>query len=319
MAKGTALIFGVSGQDGAYLARLLLDKGYVVHGVSRDADAQPFQRLRALGIRDRIVTHSASMLDGSSLRQLLLDTNPGEIYNLAGLSSVALSFASAEAAATSIRDAHCLLLENVRDATPQARVYHSASSECFAEMPAGEAADESTPFQPRSPYATAKAEAHRETIAFRERYGLFAVSALVFNHESPLRDEHFLTRKLVTGASAAARGLLDGKLHLGALSVSRDWGYAPEYVDAMWRMLQQKEAADCVLATGESHSVEELAAAIFAAFGLDHRDHVISHPNLLRPSDTTYSRGNPSRAHHNLGWTAHTKFPALVERLIETV
>ncbi|MEA2570730.1 MAG: GDPmannose 4,6-dehydratase [Acidobacteriota bacterium] len=307
----------MSGQDGAYLARLLLEKNYVVHGVSRDARRQPFTRLHRLGIRESIVTHTASSLERDALRAVIDRVRPDEIYNLAGLSSVAQSFEAAENAVESIAGAQQLLLDAVRESGAPIRIYHSASSDCFGEVPRGSAADESTPFAPRSPYAAAKAEAHRITVDYRERYGLYAVSAIVCNHESPLRGEQFVTKKIVAAAAAAARGTLDGKLHLGDLSASRDWGYAPEYVDAMWRMLQQAQPADFVIATGESHTVEELCAAAFAAFGLDHREHVVSDPAFFRPSDIHYSRGNPSRAREQLGWEAKTKFAELVRLLAD--
>jgi GDPmannose 4,6-dehydratase len=317
LSKKTALIFGVSGQDGAYLARLLLEKNYDVHGASRDAARQPFARLHVLGIRERVVVHTASMSDGLELRRLIDDVRPDEIYNLAGLSSVAESFAAAEDATASIAGAQQLLLDAVRDSGAPARVYHSASSDCFGDLARGSAADEQTPFAPRSPYAQAKADAHRITAEYRRRFGLFAVSAVVCNHESPLRGEAFVTKKIIAAAAAASRGTLAGKLRLGDLSASRDWGYAPEYVDAMWRMLQQEQPADYVLATGESHTVEELAATAFAAFGLDHRDHITTDPALLRPSDIHYSRGNPTRARECLGWQAQTKFADLVRLLAD--
>ncbi|MEA2463088.1 MAG: GDPmannose 4,6-dehydratase, partial [Acidobacteriota bacterium] len=317
LANGTALIFGVSGQDGAYLSRLLLGKGYAVHGVSRDPHRQPFARLHALGIRERVVMHQSSMRDGDELRRLLDEVQPDEIYNLAGLTSVAQSFDAAETAAASIAGAHQLLLRSLRLSGARSRLYHAASSDCFGDLEPGTAADESTPFAPRSPYAAAKAEAHRLTVDYRERFGLYAVSALVCNHESPLRGEQFVTSKVVAAAAAASRGTLAGKLHLGDLSVCRDWGYAPEYVDAMWRMLQQEQPADYVIATGESHSVEELVAAAFTAFGLEHRDYVVSDPTLLRPADIRYSRGNPTRAREHLGWQAQTRFADLVQLLAD--
>ena len=313
----TALVLGVSGQDGAYLSRLLLERGYTVHGTSRDAAAQPFAGLHALGIRDRVVTHSQSMRDAADLRRLLDDVRPDEIYNLSGLSSVAHSFADPVMARESIAGAQQMLLDVVREVGAKSRVYHSASSECFGDRPAGSASDEETPFSPRSPYAEAKAEAHRTTVRYREEHGLYAVSGIVCNHESPLRGERFVTRKIIAAAAAIAAGRGNGKLAVGDLSVSRDWGYAAEYVEAMWLMLQQDEPADYVLATGESHTVEDLAAAAFAAFGLDHREHTRVDPTLFRPSELRYSRGNPARARKRLGWEARTKFAALVALLAE--
>jgi GDPmannose 4,6-dehydratase len=313
----TALILGVSGQDGAYLSRLLLNHRYAVHGTSRDPHGQPFTGLHTLGIRDRVVTHPASMRDPDELRRLIEQLRPDEIYNLSGLSSVAHSFADPALARESIADAQRMLLEVVRTAAPRTRVYHSASSECFGDRPPGSASDESTPFVPRSPYAEAKAEAHRTTVEYRDRYGLYAVSGIVSNHESPLRSDRFVTKKLIAAAAAVAAGRAQGKVAMGDLSVSRDWGYAAEYVEAMWLMLQQDTPADYVLATGEAHTVEELAAAAFAEFGLDHREHITIDPTFFRPTDLHYSRGNPTRARERLGWAARTKFAALVRLLAE--
>lgn len=285
-----------------------------MHGVSRDAARQPFTRLHALGIREQVTTHTASTVDRDALAKLIDAVAPHEIYNLAGLSSVAQSFNDANGAATSIAGAQQTLLDVVRDCD-DIRVYHSASSDCFGDLAPGSAADERTPFAPRSPYAAAKADAHRITHEYRDRFGLFAVSAIVCNHESPLRGAEFVTAKIVAAASAAARGNLTGKLHLGDMTASRDWGYAPEYVEAMWRMLQKDSPADYVLATGESHTVGEFAQATFAAFGLDHREHVVSDASLLRPADIHYSRGNPARAKNELRWIAETRFQKLVEIL----
>jgi len=310
----TALILGVSGQDGAYLAQLLVAKGYLVHGTSRDAAAHPFTRLELLGIRGLVLTHTLATTDRDAVRRLLAAVRPDEIYNLSGLSSVARSFTDPASAWASITDAHALLLESARELVPAARIYHSASSECFGDLGFGAAADERTPFAPLSPYAEAKAAAHRVTEEFRAR-GLFACSGIVFNHESPLRPETFVTRKIVAGAAAIAAGLAH-ELPLGDLSASRDWGYAAEYVDAMWRMLQQREPADFVLATGESRTVEDFAAAAFEEFGLDHRRHVTVDRSLLRRAELRYSRGDASRAKRILGWEARTRFRDLVRLLV---
>jgi GDPmannose 4,6-dehydratase len=305
----TALILGVSGQDGAYLSEFLLAKNYAVHGTSRDATRNDFARLHILGIRDRIATHSVSTTDRAAVRHVLAAVRPDEIYNLGGLSSVALSFRDPDAARASIADAQLLLLESVREIVPSARVYHSASSECFGDIPEGSAACEETPFAPRSPYAEAKAAAHGATVEYRDRHGLHASSGILFNHESPLRGETFVTKKIV---DAARHGR---KVSLGDLSASRDWGYAPEYAEGMWRMLQQREPGDFVIATGESHTVEEFASAAFAELGRDHREYVSTDPSLVRPNELHYSRGNPFRARTVLGWEARTKFHALVHCL----
>jgi GDPmannose 4,6-dehydratase len=311
-----ALIFGVSGQDGAYLSRLLLDRGYEVHGVSRDAESQSFRRLVTLGIRERVVTHSAAARDFRELLQLIGGIRPDEIYNLAGQSSVGLSFSQPVETMDSIAQATLVMLEVIRYLNLPVRLYNSASSECFGEMPLNYASDESTPFFPRSPYATAKAAAHWTTVNYREAYGIYACSGILFNHESPLRSERFVTRKIFTAAAEIAAGA-KRRLTLGRLDVSRDWGYAVEYVDAMWRMLQQDKPQDFVIATGESHTLEELTAAAFAQFNLDWHDHVDIDPSLFRASEIAHSRGNPEKAKRVLDWEAETKFDELVRVLAD--
>jgi GDPmannose 4,6-dehydratase len=311
-----ALIFGVSGQDGAYLSRLLLERGYEVHGVSRDAESQSFRRLVALGIRDRVVTHSAAARDFRELLQLIDGIRPDEIYNLAGQSSVALSFSQPVETMDSIAQATLVMLEVIRYLKLPVRLYNSASSECFGEVRPGDASDESTPFFPRSPYATAKAAAHWTTANYREAYGIYACSGILFNHESPLRSERFVTKKIFAAAAEIVAGKRT-RLTLGRLDVSRDWGYAPEYVEAMWRMLQQDQPQDFVIATGESHTLEELTAAAFSCFNLDWHDHVDIDPALYRASEIAYSRGNPEKARKLLGWEAATKFAKLVPMLVE--
>jgi GDPmannose 4,6-dehydratase len=309
-----ALIFGVSGQDGAYLSQLLLARGYEVHGVSRDAESQSFRRLVTLGIRDRVVTHSAAARDFRELLQLIDGIRPDEIYNLAGQSSVALSFSQPVETMDSIAQATLVMLEVIRYLKLPVRFYNSASSECFGETPLGHASDESTPFFPRSPYAMAKAAAHWTTVNYREAYGIYASSGILFNHESPLRSERFVTRKIFTAAAAIAAGS-KRRLSLGRLDVFRDWGYAAEYVEAMWRMLQQDQPQDFVIATGESHSLEELTAAAFAHFNLNWRDHADIDPSLFRASEITCSRGNPDKARRILRWEAKTKFGDLTRLL----
>ncbi len=313
-----ALIFGVSGQDGAYLSRLLLERGYEVHGVSRDAESQSFSRLTALGIHDRVTTHSAAARDFRELLQLIDSIRPDEIYNLAGQSSVALSFSQPVETMDSIAQATLVMLEVIRYLKLPVRLYNSASSECFGDTPPGTASDESTPFFPRSPYAMAKAAAHWTTVNYREAYGIYACSGILFNHESPLRSERFVTRKIVTAAAEIAAGSRR-RVTLGRLDVSRDWGYAAEYVEAMWRMLQQDEPQDFVIATGESHTLEELTAAVFAQFNLDWHDHANIDPSLFRASEITHSRGNPEKARRVLGWEAKTKFGELVTLLTNAV
>jgi GDPmannose 4,6-dehydratase len=311
-----ALIFGVSGQDGAYLSKLLLDRGYEVHGASRDAESQSFRRLTVLGIRDRVTTHSAAARDFRQLLQLVDGIRPDEIYNLAGQSSVGLSFSQPVETMDSIAHATLVMLEVIRYLKLPVRLYNSASSECFGEVTPGDASNETTPFFPRSPYATAKAAAYWTTANYREAYGIYACSGILFNHESPLRSERFVTKKIFAAAAAIAAGSRD-RLTLGRLDVSRDWGYAPEYVEAMWRMLQQDDPQDFVIATGETHTLEELTSAAFACFNLNWRDHVDTDPALFRASEIAYSRGNPEKAHRLLEWKAETKFGALVPLLAD--
>jgi GDPmannose 4,6-dehydratase len=310
-----ALIFGVSGQDGAYLSRLLIERGYEVHGTSRDSDLQSFSRLRKLGVRDRVKMHSASMRDFRNLLQLIGAIAPDEIYNLAGQTSVALSFSHPFEAIESIAQSQLLILEVVRYLGAPIRLYNAASSECFGNVAAGTASDESTPFEPRSPYATAKSTAHWLTVNYREAYGLFACSGILFNHESPLRSDRFVTKKVARGVAEIAAGK---KKHivLGDIAVARDWGYAPEYVEAMWRMLQRDTPDDFVIATGETHTLEEFAAAAFAELDLDWREHVEVDRSLFRPADIRYSRGNPDKAKRVLQWEAKTRFRDLVRLLV---
>ena len=311
-----ALIFGISGQDGAYLAQLLLSKGYEVHGTSRDADLQSFARLDALGVRERVTAHSVSLRDFRELLQIVTAVRPDEIYNLAGQSSVGLSFSQPIETMESIAQAELLLLEVIRYLKLPTRLYNAGSSECFGEQPRGTGADEATPFNPRSPYAAAKAAAHWTTVNYREAYGLFACSGILYNHESPLRSERYVTKKIVAAAAAIARGERT-RIALGNTAVTRDWGYAPEYVEAMWRILQRDEADDFVIATGETHTIAEFAAAAFAHFGLDAAQHIDVDQSLFRPSDIAWSCGNPAKAERVLGWTARTRFADLVKILCE--
>jgi GDPmannose 4,6-dehydratase len=311
-----ALIFGISGQDGAYLSRLLLHHGYEVHGTSRDAETQSFGRLEALGVADRVTTHSASLRDFRNLLQVIDAVRPDEIYNLAGQSSVGLSFSQPVETMDSIANATLTILDVIRYLRLPVRFYNSASSECFGDVPHGSASDELTPFFPRSPYATAKASAHWMTSNYREAYGIYACSGILFNHESPLRSERFVTRKLINAAAEIAAGRRD-RVAMGRLDVSRDWGAASEYVEAMWRMLQQDRPQDFVIATGESHTLEQFTAAAFAEFGLDWREHVDVDPALFRASEIAYSRGNPEKSRRLLGWEASTHFDGLVRLLVE--
>lgn len=314
MTVKRALICGISGQDGAYLSRLLLEKGYQVHGTARDAQMSTFANLRRLGLADGVAFHSMAPNDFRSVLQVLVKARPDEIYNLAGQSSVGLSFEQPVETLESISVGTLNLLEAIRFVGRPARLYSAGSSECFGNT-GGEAADETTPFRPRSPYAVAKATAFWEVANYREAYDLFACTGILFNHESPLRPERFVTRKIVSAACRIARGGAE-KLHLGNVSIARDWGWAPEYVEAMWLMLQRERPDDYVIATGESNTLEHFVAEAFACLGLDWREHVVSDPSLLRPSEIMVSRGNPEKAATELGWCAGSRMREVVSRMV---
>ncbi|OQX23015.1 MAG: GDP-mannose 4,6-dehydratase [Desulfobacteraceae bacterium IS3] len=309
-----ALICGISGQDGAYLAQSLLQKGYAVFGTSRDAQMSSFTNLAQLGIREHVSLESMSLNDFRSVLQILAKVKPDEVYNLAGQSSVGLSFEQPVEAMESISVGTLNLLEAIRFTGLPIKFYNAGSSECFGNAP--EPADENTPFRPRSPYATAKAAAFWEVANYRESYRLFACSGILFNHESPLRPRRFVTRKIVSAVCRIAKGSSE-KLKLGNISIRRDWGWSPEYVEAMWLMLQQEKADDYVIATGETHSLEEFVAAAFSAVGLQWKDYVETDENLLRPADLAISRANPEKARKKLGWRAKYNMPDVVRMMIE--
>lgn len=310
-----ALVCGISGQDGAYLARFLLEKGYEVIGTSRDAELNEFDNLDKLGIRGRLRVVSMAVNDSRNVLQVLSQFRPDEVYNLAGLSSVALSFDQPVEALESITVGTLNLIEGIRFLQRDIRFYNAGSSECFGE--AGKlAADESTPFYPRSPYAVAKAAAFWQVANYREAYGLFACSGILFNHESPLRPERFVTQKIIAAACRIAAGSKE-KLNLGNVSIRRDWGWAPEYVEAMWLMLQQEKPEDYVISTGKSHSLEEFVDAAFSPLGLNWREHVTLDPSLLRPMDIVSGLGNPAKALTNLGWEAKYKMNDVVRMMIK--
>ncbi|MBN2751170.1 MAG: GDP-mannose 4,6-dehydratase [Rhodospirillaceae bacterium] len=308
-----ALIFGISGQDGGFLARLLLDKGYIVHGTSRDAESGRFSSLSALGILDQVTVHSTALNDFRSVLQTITRVEPNEIYNLSGQSSVGLSFQQPVETLESIASATLTVLEVLRFLGAPCRFYNAGSSECFGNTD-GTAADETSPFQPRSPYAVAKSTAFWEVANYRDSYGLYACSGILFNHESPLRPSRFVTRKI---AAAAARIARDGhgEVTLGDLSVRRDWGWAPEYVEAMWAMLQQPEPEDFVIATGEANPLQDFVSTAFASQGLDWRAHVKVDPAFFRPSELRCGFGDASKAKQKLGWTARTRMHQIAERM----
>jgi GDPmannose 4,6-dehydratase len=310
-----ALICGISGQDGAYLAQLLLNQGYIVCGTSRDAQISSFRNLVELGIRDQVKLESMALNDFRSVLQVLTKIQPDEIYNLAGQSSVGLSFEQPVETLESITTGTLNLLEAIRFLEAPIKFYNAGSSECFGDT-GKTAADETTPFRPRSPYAVAKAAAFWEVANYREAYGLFACSGILFNHESPLRPERFVTQKIVAAACRIAKGSNE-KLYLGNTQIQRDWGWAPEYVEAMYLMLQQEEPDDYVIATGESCSLEDFVAAAFASIDLDWREHVVIDNSLLRPTDLAVGRGNPAKAKNKLGWQAKYKIKDVVQMMVE--
>jgi GDPmannose 4,6-dehydratase len=313
--RKTALICGVSGQDGAYLARFLLSKGYRVLGSSRDADAASFNNLRRLGIRDQIKTISIATNDFRSVLQSLSQISPDEIYNLSGQSSVGLSFEQPVETFESVTVGTLNFLEAIRFLGKKTRFYNAASSECFGNTNAL-AANEITPFRPRSPYAVAKAAAFWQVANYREAYQLYACSGILFNHESPLRPERFVTQKIVS----AVRNIADGateKLRLGNLSIQRDWGWAPEFVEAMWLMLQQDTPEDFVIGTGQTASLENFVATAFDCAGLDWREHVIHDPALARPTDLEVSRCDAAKAAYVLGWQPKVYMKEVVRKMLK--
>jgi len=295
-----ALICGVSGQDGAFLSQLLLEKGYEVHGASRDADINLFSNLYTLGLRDRVALTSVTLSDFRSVLQALIKIEPDEVYNLAGQSSVALSFEQPVETMESISIGTLTLLEAIRFSKMPIRFYSAGSSECFGDI-GSVAANEETPFAPRSPYAVAKSAAFWQTANYRDAYGLFGCTGILFNHESFLRPERFVTRKIVSAACRIAAGSKETLL-LGDISIRRDWGWAPDYVEAMWLMLQQDQADDFVIATGEAHSLQEFVERVFETCGLDWKDHVEFDEHLKRPAEIRANRGDPRKAEQQLGW-----------------
>jgi len=309
-----ALIVGISGQDGAYLARLLLEKGYEVWGTSRDAQVASFANLRQLGIFPAVRLVSMSPMDFRSALQTISSVAPDEIYNLSGQSSVGLSFELPVETTESIGTGVLNLLECIRFINPKIRFYNAGSSEVFGDL--GEArASEDTPFRPRSPYAVAKAAATWEVAVYRESYGIFACTGILFNHESPLRPARFVTRKIITTALRIARGSPE-KLTLGNIAIRRDWGWAPEYVEAMWLMMQQKEAQDFVIGTGTTHRLSDFVQHAFSALGLNWEEHVFVDQGLIRPLEIMNSASNPSKARNVLHWSAQPSMFEVVDLLL---
>ena len=315
MTTKKALIIGVSGQDGAYLAQLLLNKGYKVIGASRDAMSSSFANLFHLGIRDEVELHSVSLNDFRSVLQVLKNSKPNEVYNLAGQSSVGLSFEMPVETFESISVGVLNLLEAIRFLEKPIRLYNASSSECFGNTD-GHPASELTPFKPRSPYAVAKSAAFWQVANYREAYGMYASSGLLFNHESPLRPDRFVTKKIVKTACRIARGE-QYVLHLGNISVQRDWGWAPEYVKAMWLMLQQEQPDDYVIATGNTCSLQDFVAEVFSRLDMDWRNYVEHHAGFIRPTDIQSSLANPAKARQQLGWEARYVMRDVAQMMVE--
>lgn len=309
-----ALITGVSGQDGAYLAYLLLSKGYRVYGASRDIHSSTSTNLVQLGVESRIQRLSINLNDFRSVLQGLSQAAPDEVYNLAGQSSVGLSFEQPVETLESIATGTLNLLEAIRFIGKPIRLYSAGSSECFGDTGAL-AANEETPFRPRSPYAVAKAAAFWEVANYREAYSLFACTGILFNHESPLRGSRFVTRKIVQAACRIAAGSGE-RLRLGNIDIARDWGWAPEYVDAMWRMLQQPTPDDFVIATGKTHRLRYFIELVFGACGLDWREWVDVDESLFRPTDLKEGHADPSKAAREMNWLAQVTFEEIVRRMV---
>jgi len=309
----TALITGVTGQDGSYLAELLLEKGYRVVGVVRRSSTENFERIAHL--RDRIELVQADLLDQYSLIEAVRNAAPTEIYNLAAMSFVPTSWNQPVLTGEFTALGVTRILEAVRSVDPAIRFYQASSSEMFGKV-RETPQTEDTPFYPRSPYGVAKVYGHYITVNYRESYDLFAVSGILFNHESPRRGLEFVTRK-VTNAVARIKNGLEKELRMGNLDARRDWGFAGDYVDAMWRMLQQDEADDYVVATGETHSVRELVEVAFGHVGLDWEKYVVQDPRFYRPAEVDLLVGDPRKARERLGWTPAITFDGLVRMMVD--
>lgn len=312
-----ALICGVNGQDGAYLAKLLLSKGYDVFGTSRDAQMSQFQNLNRLHINDKVNKLSMAMNDFRSVLSVLTKVEPDEIYNLAGQSSVGLSFEQPVETMESISSGTLNLLEAIRFLPENIRLYNAGSSECFGNIK-NQPACEDTQFRPNSPYAVAKCAAHWQVANYREAYNIFACTGILFNHESCLRPSRFVTKKIVETAKRISKGSKES-LELGNIKIIRDWGWAPEYVVAMWLMMQRDKPEDFVIATGKSISLEQFIKMVFRKFDLEWQRHVKINSELFRPSDNIYSYANPEKANSKLGWKANFQIEHVIDAMIDEV
>ncbi|HID75744.1 MAG TPA: GDP-mannose 4,6-dehydratase [Planctomycetaceae bacterium] len=311
--KPRALITGITGQDGAYLAEHLLERGYEVHGMVRRASTERFERI--VHLHDQITLHQADLLDQLSIVNLIREVRPHEVYNLAAQSFVPTSWVQPLLTGEFTALGVTRVLEAIRLVDPSIRFYQASSSEMFGAV-REEPQNEQTPFWPRSPYGVAKVYGHWITVNYRESYGIFACSGILFNHESPRRGKEFVTRKVSDAVARIKLGLQE-KLRLGNLDAMRDWGFAGDYVRAMWLMLQQDKPGDYVVATGQKHSVRELVELAFSHVGLDWQDHVVVDPQLFRPAEVNTLRGDASKARRVFGWEPAVSFPELVQMMVD--
>jgi GDPmannose 4,6-dehydratase len=314
MRRGVALVTGITGQDGSYLAELLLEKGYEVHGLVRRSSTETFERIAHL--RGRVVLHQADLLDQSSLVAPLREVRPAEVYNLAAQSFVPTSWVQPSLTGEFTAIGVTRMLDAIRLVDPEMRFYQASSSEMYGQVHESPQ-NESTPFHPRSPYAVAKVYGHWITVNYRESYGLYAVSGILFNHESPRRGREFVTRKISEAAARIKLGL-ENELRLGNLEAKRDWGYAKEYVDAIWRMLQPESPSDFVVGTGLHHSVRDCVEIAFRHVGLDWPDFVKVDSALIRPAEVDTLLADPTKAREQLGWSARTTFEQLIQLMVES-
>jgi GDPmannose 4,6-dehydratase len=313
--KRRALICGISGQDGTYLAKLLLERGYEVWGSSRDAELNAFTNLRRLGLYDSINLVSLNTGDIGSVLKLFMRIKPQEVFSLSGQSSVGLSFDQPVETMESIALGTLNLLEAIRLSDKDIRFYNAGSTECFGDTGDG-CATETSPFNPCSPYAVAKSSAYWLVANYRQAYGMFACTGILSNHDSPLRPRRFVTRKIIHAAAMLATGH-DGKLSLGNLSVERDWGWAPEYVEAIAAMLLQDTAQDFIIATGKSYTLVEFVETAYRLVGKEWRDFVDIQEGLMRPTDIIKNKVDPSKAARHLGWKATNSMPQVISKMLE--